>query len=104
MIEAISASSSAHDVSITHAMPGQVDRISRQTSTPLPSGNRTSRMETSGPDNLVVVEEEQAEGHGQYLHIQAKTLRFAGKRLDHPSVSSPRFGRPRSPSLKGAEQ
>ena len=48
MIAAKSASSSAYEVSITQATSGWRDRISRQTSTPLPSGRRTSSTATSG--------------------------------------------------------
>ena len=48
MMEAMRASSSAYDVSMTQAISGELDRISRQTSTPLPSGRRTSRMATLG--------------------------------------------------------
>ena len=43
-----SASSSANDVSIRQAISGCFERISRHTSTPSPSGRRTSRMATSG--------------------------------------------------------
>ena len=48
MTAAINASSSAYEVSIRHTIWGCLDRISRQTSIPLPSGSRTSRMATSG--------------------------------------------------------
>ncbi len=48
MIESNSASSSENEVSIRHLISGSRDRISRQTSTPLPSGSRTSRTATSG--------------------------------------------------------
>src|SRR5665213_3175734 len=48
MIEANRASSSAYDVSMMQAVVGLWARISRHTSTPLPSGRRTSRMATSG--------------------------------------------------------
>src|SRR5690606_1952884 len=43
-----SASSSAYEVSIRHARLGSFERRSRQRSTPLPSGSRTSRIATSG--------------------------------------------------------
>ena len=48
MIASNSASSSANDVSIRHWISGWRERISRQTSTPLPSGRRTSSTATSG--------------------------------------------------------
>ena len=48
MIASNSASSSPNEVSIRHASPGIRERISRHTSTPLPSGSRTSSTATSG--------------------------------------------------------
>ena len=48
MIASKSASSSANEVSIRHLMSSSCERISRQTSTPLPSGSRTSSTATSG--------------------------------------------------------
>ena len=48
MIEANRASSSAYEVSMMHAVFGIWARMSRHTSTPLPSGSRTSSMATSG--------------------------------------------------------
>ena len=48
MIALNTASSSANEVSIRHATSGCFERISRQTSTPSPSGSRTSRTATSG--------------------------------------------------------
>src|ERR1700722_11500395 len=48
MMLATSASSSAKLVSIRQTRPGMSDRTSRQTSMPLPSSSRTSRMATSG--------------------------------------------------------
>ncbi len=47
MIESNSASSSANDVSIRHCTSGWRERISRHTSTPSPSGSRTSSTATS---------------------------------------------------------
>ena len=48
MMDENSASSSEYDVSIRHLTWGVSDWTSRQTSMPLPSGRRTSRMATSG--------------------------------------------------------
>ena len=48
MTAAKRASSSAYEVNMRHATSGELDRTSRQTSMPLPSGSRTSRMATSG--------------------------------------------------------
>ena len=48
MIAWKSASSSEKDVSIRHWISGCAARMSRQTSTPLPSGSRTSSTATSG--------------------------------------------------------
>jgi hypothetical protein len=48
MIALNKASSSAYEVRIRHAIAGSTDRSSRQTSTPLPSGSRPSRIATSG--------------------------------------------------------
>src|ERR1051326_7318873 len=49
MIAASKARSSPYPVSIRQAVPGLADRISRHTSTPSPSGSRTSRTATSTP-------------------------------------------------------
>src|SRR6266581_1126833 len=49
MIAASSARSSPYPVSIRQAVPGLADWISRHTSTPSPSGSRTSRTATSTP-------------------------------------------------------
>ena len=48
MMASKSASSSENDVSIRQWISGWRDRTSRQTSTPLPSGSRTSSTATSG--------------------------------------------------------
>ena len=48
MTAASNASSSAYEVSMRHATSGKAERTSRQTSIPLPSGRRTSRMATWG--------------------------------------------------------
>ena len=48
MMEENRASSSEYDVNIRQRIEGGLDWISRQTSMPLPSGSRTSRMATSG--------------------------------------------------------
>src|SRR3954452_6389770 len=48
MIASKSASSSLYEVSMMHASSGRAERTSRQTSTPEPSGSRTSRTATSG--------------------------------------------------------
>ena len=48
MIAPSSAWSSPYAVSIRHAVSGSAEQISRQTVTPSPSGNRTSRTATSG--------------------------------------------------------
>ena len=48
MIASKSASSSPNEVSIRQATCGILDRISRQTLTPSPSGSRTSSTATSG--------------------------------------------------------
>ena len=48
MMDENRASSSEYEVSIGSATWGLVDWISRQTSIPLPSGRRTSRIATSG--------------------------------------------------------
>ena len=118
MIEAISASSSAYDVSMTQAMPGsrrsdlaadldaaavgQPDiengdvRLARPESGPGPRppcrphprrrcpGPASSRARRARADDLVVVEEEHAQGHGRHLRIQAKRLRLAGRGRSAP--------------------
>ena len=48
MIASNSASSSLNEVSIRQATLGILDRISRHTVTPSPSGSRTSSTATSG--------------------------------------------------------
>ena len=48
MIASKSASSSPKEVSIRQATSGMVERMSRQTLTPFPSGSRTSSIATSG--------------------------------------------------------
>ncbi len=48
MIESNSAWSSENEVSISTATSGMRERISRQASTPVPSGRRTSMTTTSG--------------------------------------------------------
>lgn len=48
MIAAKSASSSSKLVSMMHAVSGSIERISRQTSTPVPSGSCTSNTATWG--------------------------------------------------------
>ena len=48
MIAENSASSSSYDVRISALMDGSTERTSRQTSMPVPSGSRPSRIATSG--------------------------------------------------------
>ncbi len=50
MIALNSASSSWYEVSIRHRRPSVPDSSSRHSSTPLPSGNRTSSTATSAPE------------------------------------------------------
>src|SRR6266536_1783645 len=77
MIASKSASSSPNEVSIRQATPGIVERISRHTLTPSPSGSRTSSTATSGfsagmrasadaaADDLMIIEEEHADLAGR---------------------------------------
>src|SRR6266511_6399 len=57
MIASNSASSSENDVSMRQWISGCRERISRQTSTPSPSGRRTSNNATSGRDGVEVCRE-----------------------------------------------
>jgi hypothetical protein len=78
VIDAISASSSAYDVSMTHAISGIVDRISRQTSTPRQSGTLAhdsyvvvllEQRSQTRPDDRMVIDENHAQRHGRHLSI-----------------------------------